>query len=306
MLQYTRCSDDRLPDVYQAFSAGFSDYVIPMQQSYDQFVQRIFGPEGNRPEHSFIAYDDQLPVGLALGGIREYEGVRTMRCGALCVSPDYRRRQVAQALFELHRGEALALGCQQLFLEVIVGNERAINFYCKVGYQSVYDLRYFTCTEPRRLLDRQQPSLQVETVSLAEIKATANPEVHVNWQNSLDYLAGVPGVACYGVRDDQRLLAYLCITPSGRLFQLWVTPRARRRGIASNLLAHAVLQLNLPKLSVGTPNNASLQGFLRQSGFSQDPLAQFEMYLPLARPTSASDDPVAEAQASVVDQDGSR
>ena len=50
-----------------------------------------------------------------------------MRCGTLAVHPNYRGVGVSQKLFELHK-EALQNECKQLFLEVIVGNDRAIRF----------------------------------------------------------------------------------------------------------------------------------------------------------------------------------
>jgi GNAT superfamily N-acetyltransferase len=97
-MRYERCSLSHLPDLYQAFRSGFADYIVSLDVPYEVFAGRWFQPAWNQLEHSFIAYDGASPIGMILGGIRQYEGLRTMRCGGLCVSPDYRRRGVAHAL----------------------------------------------------------------------------------------------------------------------------------------------------------------------------------------------------------------
>ncbi|HDR7489227.1 TPA: GNAT family N-acetyltransferase, partial [Bacillus pacificus] len=140
MIQYKRCSEVNIDLVYGAFRDGFSDYIIKMEVSKEDFIKRFFGAEGNSLEHSFLALDGDKPVGVILSGIKVYESIKTMRCGTLAVHPNYRGIGVSQKLFELHKEEAIQNECKQLFLEVIVGNDRAIRFYNKLGYEKVYDL----------------------------------------------------------------------------------------------------------------------------------------------------------------------
>lgn len=279
-MHYEKCTPAHMPDLYKAFSAGFSDYIIKLNVTYETFPAFFFRPAGNQIQHSFIAYDGSLPIGMMLGGIRDYEGIRTMRCGGLGVSPDYRRQQVAQALYELHRQEAIEHGCKQLFLEVIVGNDPAINFYEKLGFERIYDLRYFSHSQPEEIAAKANKEIKIESASPQQVRAAANPEIHVNWQNTFEYMAQ-DDVQYFGVAGERALLAYLCITKTGKIFQLWVRPDSRQQGVATALLAHAIMTLGLSKLSASTPNNASLEGFLRKRGFTQNSLSQYEMYLTL-------------------------
>ncbi|MDZ5610601.1 GNAT family N-acetyltransferase, partial [Bacillus pseudomycoides] len=129
MIHYKKCSEVNTDFVYEAFRDGFSDYMIKMEISKEDFIKRFFGSEGNKLEHSHLALDENKPIGVILGGIKDYESIKTMRCGALAVHLDFRGTGVSQKLFELHKEEAIKNGCQQLFLEVIVGNDRAIQFY---------------------------------------------------------------------------------------------------------------------------------------------------------------------------------
>lgn len=137
MVHYKTCTEADIDWMYEAFQVGFSDYIIKMDISKEDFIKRFLGIEGNRLEHSFIALNEHEPIGIIMGGIKDYEGIKTMRCGTLAIHPDFRGKGVSHKLFELHKEEAIQNGCQQLFLEVIVGNDRVIQFYNKLGYEKI-------------------------------------------------------------------------------------------------------------------------------------------------------------------------
>ena len=99
MFQYKKCSEVNIDLVYEAFKDGFSDYIIKMEISKEDFIQRFLGPEGNSLKHSFLALDDDKSVGVILGGIKDYENIKTMRCGTLAVHPNYRVVGVSQKFF---------------------------------------------------------------------------------------------------------------------------------------------------------------------------------------------------------------
>lgn len=68
-----------MDSIYEAFTDGFSDYIINVSLAKEEFVRRFFGPEGNTLENSIIAFDGHKPIGLNLGGIKIYEGIKTLR-----------------------------------------------------------------------------------------------------------------------------------------------------------------------------------------------------------------------------------
>ena len=88
MIQYKRADLVSAEVVFQAFTEGFSDYPIKMTMTLEQFDGRFFGPEGNSRAYSYVALDDAKPVGVILGGIRHWDGLKTLRCGTLCLHPD--------------------------------------------------------------------------------------------------------------------------------------------------------------------------------------------------------------------------
>ncbi|XZF74267.1 GNAT family N-acetyltransferase [Bacillus sp. AL-1R] len=279
-INYVRCNEVDIELAYQAFTIGFSDYIVKFNYSKEQFENLFFGPEGNRLEHSFVAIYENEAVGVILGGIKMYESIKTMRCGTLAISPDYRGLGVSQKLFELHKEEAEKNGCKQLFLEVIVGNDRAINFYKKLGYEKIYDLSYFSKSDLESLKQIQLTSnTEINKVEFTTFKETiTNWDYHINWQNDIDYLEKLSNFSYYLARVKDENIGALAVNENGRISFLMVDKVYRHRKIATSLLQSAASELNLNSLSSSIPNNNSLQGFLQKLEFKKEKIAQYEMY----------------------------
>lgn len=286
MIQYYRGTEQDMEVLFSAFQAGFIDYMIKFELSLEQFAAHFFGPEGNAREHSFVAMRGEEPMGLILGGMKQYEGVQTMRCGTLAVKPDLRGQGVSRELFRLHQEEAVQQGCRQLYLEVIVGNDRAISFYNKLGYQRRYDLNYYTLNAASGLeMPPLQEALQDSALTIGQldkeqfIEALQDREdFHLNWQNDLDYITWSDRSLFYGGRVNGRSVAAMAITPQGRISLLTVNEDYRNRGIARRLLAAAIRELALTRLQISFSSNDALQGFLQRLGFQKDSIQQYEMY----------------------------
>ncbi|MGG0177325.1 GNAT family N-acetyltransferase [Gottfriedia acidiceleris] len=279
-INYFRCSEVDVELAYQAFSIGFSDYIVKFNYSKEQFVNLFFGPEGNKPEHSFVAIYENEAVGVILGGIKMYETIKTMRCGTLAISPDYRGLGVSQKLFELHKEEAEKNGCKQLFLEVIVGNDRAINFYKKLGYEKIYDLSYFSKSDLTSLQQIQlESSTEINKVEFNNFKETITKwDYHINWQNDIDYLEKLTNFSYFLARVDNENVGALAVNENGRISVLIIDKVYRNRKIATTLLQFAASELNLKSFSTSIPNNNSLEGFFHKLEFKKEKIAQYEMY----------------------------
>lgn len=283
MINYKRCANVKIEDVFDAFSQGFSDYIIKLSIPKDIFKKRFFGVEGNNLQHSFIAYDDEKPVGVVLGGIKDYEGTKTIRCGTLAVIPDYRGKGISQGLMELHRSEAVNEGCKQMFLEVIVGNDRAINFYRKLGYEKIYDLFYYTLKDASILASKYNSSMEIKNIGIAGLRAIRERvrEVHINWQSDMEYIEMSEGQITLGAFIDNKLVGAVSVNRNTRINFIYVEYSFRNKGIGTGLLLKAAKELKLEKITAGIPSNASIHGFLRHLGFERDSLSQYEMYYTL-------------------------
>lgn len=280
LIQYLNCRDVSDSQIFEAFSKGFSDYFIKLELTEKIFVERFFGPEGNSRDYSFVAVENGTAVGVILGAVKHYEGNKTMRCGTLAIDPKYRGTGIAMKLFEFHKETAISQGCRQLFLEVLVENERAIKFYRNKGYEKVYDLSYFSLATPQAFWGSQVPGYEIKPVGLSELRHSFHQaaNVHINWQNDMNYIEKSSNLCCFGGYRGSDHVASICVNPQGKIHFLWVVPECRGQGVGRALLGEAQAEMNLSQLSTGFPNNHHLEGFFKRMGFSRNSVAQFEMY----------------------------
>lgn len=268
-----------LSDAYAAFSLGFSDYLLPVNITEQAFIAHFFGPEGNDAALSFLAYDGDTPAGLCLGGIRMYDGVKTMRCGTLCVAPDARALGVGRALLERHMAAAREAGCARLFLEVLTNNGRAIHFYQTAGYKRIHDLHYYSSPTPQPA--PEVPTVDLRTLGQEDWRAYRDSlgNIHVNWQNEpVCFEKAAPeALTVLGAYGYGELLGMAAATAQGKICFLYVEPEARRRGIARSLLAEAARRTGAAKLSLCFTDDTLPESFLFSCGFHADAVAQYEM-----------------------------
>lgn len=279
MITIKNCNEVSIEDIYSGFKYGYVDYPVPMTLPIDAFMSRFFGTEGNQLEDSFIAYDEEKPVGMIFGGIRKFDNVSTMRCGTLCVGPEYRGQKISNQLMDMHIEKAKEKGCKQLFLEVIKTNARAVNFYKKCGYYQVYDLKYYTF-KAEKLVNHHSSCCTTERVSLYEAAEFRNrlADIHINWQNETDYFSGNKEHVAFIARTGASEIGYIVMSKAGKIEQLYVYPDYRRKGIAASLVSSAANEQKAEKISACISCSSQYEGFLRKCGFDKEDIEQFEMY----------------------------
>jgi ribosomal protein S18 acetylase RimI-like enzyme len=282
MIVYKTCTDVSISQIFEAFSLGFSDYILPLSMEEAYFKSHFFGPEGNQLEYSYIALDENRPIGLILSGIRLFDGLKTMRCGALCVGAEYRGKGISQKLFEMHHTSAVSSCCSQLFLEVIRENHRALNFYKKLGYQESTILKYYSNTVASIPSSSKIITYKCRKLSFAMLKSFRdNLTCHINWQSDTPYYENSQTDLYLGIFEEEQPIGMLAMSPKGKINFLWVEPSHRLQGIGHFLLLQAIQLLNVEKFTATIPSNALLEGFFRKLNFQKEKVEQYEMYLPL-------------------------
>ncbi len=128
-----------------------------------------------------------------------------------------------------HEEVAKSLGCKQLFLEVIVGNDRAIAFYKKSGYEKVYDLTYRKLlVEEKGIKFKKNLFLynKVVETDIDQIKKLREQDLsHLPWQGSFPYIQDMK-CNCYVIKEENEIKAGLIMT-SEKVYYLWVHPKMR-------------------------------------------------------------------------------
>ncbi|SKC65999.1 GNAT family N-acetyltransferase [Maledivibacter halophilus] len=280
MYRIMKCSEVSDSQIFKAFTDGFSDYMIQVKMDEASFIDRFFGPEGNDRKLSYIAFREDKAVGVILGGIKIGENFKTLRCGGMAVIPMERGTGLAKRLMKLHEKAAIEIGCRQLFLEVINGNDRAIKFYKKMGYEKVYDLTYRTWElEGKNPLKMDKNSLQnkIELLTYDDIHALRKIDYsHLPWQGEFPYFKLVP-CHFYGIKDNEKIVAGVAAT-SNRVFYLWVHPEKRNKGYAKALLNKVIIDLKPDALRITYSNNSQIHTFANHYKMTSEPISQLEMY----------------------------
>ena len=280
MYSIVKCSEVSDKVIQEGFKAGFVDYIIQIEMDVKTFANHFFGVEGNEREYSFIAFKNNEPVGVILSGLRTDEPFKTLRCGAMSIKPEERGNGLAQDLMVKHEEVAKMLGCKQLFLEVIVGNDRAIAFYKKSGYEKVYDLTYRKLlVEEKGIKFKRDESVykQVVETDIEEIRKLRSLDLsHMPWQGSFPYIQDMK-CHCYGIKEENELKAGLIMTPE-KVYYLWVHPTMRLQGYGSALLLRGINDLEPKSLRMTYTNNSLVHTFANYIGMELDPISQFEMY----------------------------
>lgn len=275
MVEYKCCTEVDKKLIFQTFTDGFSDYIVKVDIPEDFFFSRFFGPEGNTLKYSFIAIKDGVGIGLVLGGIREFDNLKTMRCGTMCVISEYRGTGIAQELIRLHKKKAVEENCKQLFLEVVVGNDRAIKFYEKNNYIKIYNISYYL-TENLEWLENINTD-DIEEIDFNELKAFRESfkGLHINWQNEMEFIKQVD-LKHYGIKENERLIGAISMI-QGTIKFIGVEKEYRNKGIAKSLIK-AALSNEVGHVRFSFSNNSSLEGYCRKYNFIKENIEQYEMY----------------------------
>ena len=274
MINYRLLSDHDFDSLYICFLAAFSDYEVDMQMSREQFRQRIVR-DGVRMEMSAGAFDaNQQMIGFCINGVGTWQGTETAYDAGTGVVREYRGRGVGKELFAFLTPRLKDKGIKQYLLEVLTTNTPAASLYRKLGFMDTRRLAVF------------RPFTQIGNLSDASVRQIQQPDWNLyrsfwdgypSWQNSIDAVERIATdrmIAAAYVNDE--CVGYgIVFTPSANLMQLAVSPRHRRKGIGSAILAALEPPERLKINNIDEQLTNALE-FYKANGYKQV-LGQYEM-----------------------------
>ena len=273
MINYRLLSDDDFESLYDCFLAAFSDYEVDMQMSREQFRQRLVR-DGVRLEMSAGAFDAERMIGFCINGAGAWLGMETAYDAGTGVIREHRGRGVGKELFAFLTPRLKNQGIKQYLLEVLTTNTPAASLYKKLGFVNMRRLAVFRpFTRISNLRDTSVRRIQQPDWELYQSFWDGYP----SWQNSIDAVERIAGeraiVAAY-VNDECVGYGVLFVPPAS-LMQLAVSPRHRRRGIGSAILAALEPPERLNINNIDEDLTAAL-AFYEANGYKQV-LGQYEM-----------------------------
>ncbi|HZN06015.1 MAG TPA: GNAT family N-acetyltransferase [Pyrinomonadaceae bacterium] len=274
MINYRLLSDHDFESLYVCFLAAFSDYEVDMQMSREQFRQRIVR-DGVRMEMSAGAFDpNQQMIGFCINGVGTWQGTETAYDAGTGVVREYRGRGVGKELFAFLTPRLRDKGIKQYLLEVLKTNTPAASLYRKLGFMDTRQLAVFrSFTRIGNSSDASVRQIQQPDWNLYRSFWDGYP----SWQNSIDAVERIATdtMIAAAYLNDECVGYGIVFTPSANLMQLAVSPRHRRKGIGSAILAALEPPERLKINNIDEQLTNALE-FYKANGYKQV-LDQYEM-----------------------------
>ena len=274
MINYRLLSDHDFDSLYICFLAAFSDYEVDMQMSREQFRQRIVR-DGVRMEMSAGAFDaNQQMIGFCINGVGTWQGTETAYDAGTGVVREYRGRGVGKELFAFLTPRLKDKGIKQYLLEVLTTNTPAASLYRKLGFMDTRQLAVFrSFTRIGNSSDASVRQIQQPDWNLYRSFWDGYP----SWQNSIDAVERIATdtMIAAAYLNDECVGYGIVFTPSANLMQLAVSPRHRRKGIGSAILAAFEPPERLKINNIDEQLTNALE-FYKANGYKQV-LGQYEM-----------------------------
>lgn len=246
-----------ISDLYRAFMAGFSDYMIRFTMNETEFEAVFLVRDQNQPSRSIVSYVDGEPIGVLLSGVAHLESGWLTRCGGLAIAPGCRQLGIAQEL--MRHFDEQAKGTR--LLEVIQGNEQALRLYKRLGYQIIREILYYQS-------DLISSTATLKMIPITELFERYYPSATHRpiWQSD--------------VRTTQQQATLIQVTEGDRegalLFRADVLLDVFGRDEDAEWLLRAAAANGPIKLTL-TSDRPELIEAARALGFKQDAIVQFEM-----------------------------
>jgi len=283
-MEYRSLENESLEIIHQCFNEAFSDYLVPMHLSFEQF-QRTLIRNGVHQKFSLGLYDRNNLVGFILNGVGTWNNCSTVYDSGTGILKEYRGKKHSKKMFAVLKRNLLHHGFSQYLLEVIQTNTPALTLYCNQGFKIERELLCFTIE--KETLPKANLNFNVHFKKMSVLPwdvVTTFWNAPPSWQNSIHAVKRcVNQFERIGAYKDNTFVGYAIFDPqSGEIVHIAVRKNVRRKGIGSALLnrisaetegAHLRI-INVDKRDDETVN------FLKGNGFIND-VNQYEMVLHL-------------------------
>jgi ribosomal protein S18 acetylase RimI-like enzyme len=259
-----------------AFNLAFSTYVIPVQLSLPLLEEKLKA-ENVCLTFSMGAFEGSVLAGFALHGADSWPRPAELYNGGTGVIPAFRRQHLVQRMYAQFTPWFREQGVRRIILEVIASNEPARKAYAACGFRP---LRLFHCYKGTPVQRSVAADISIHPAPHPQWELLGEfADQQPSWPNSIATIQREgPHTATWVAYRKGEAVGFISIYKgSKRIRQLAVRRDARRHGIGSALLQHAVQALQGPFSIINiTDDNKGLQQFLLQAGFTHT-LSQYEM-----------------------------
>jgi len=119
----------------KTFNKAFNDYILPINLSHGQFVQKIIQKTNISFKYSVGCYSGRKLIGFIYNSINYYEGKKTAYNGGTGVIPEFRGNNLTEKMYASILPKLQKIDVEQCILEVISDNIPAIKVYENLGFK---------------------------------------------------------------------------------------------------------------------------------------------------------------------------
>jgi ribosomal protein S18 acetylase RimI-like enzyme len=272
-----------IPTLHKCFNEAFSDYAINFNIGLPEFKKKFIEKLQINMEFSCGAFKDEALVGFIFTAINKYQHKKTAYNGGTGVIPEFRGMQIPVTMYDYLFHKFKNNGVEQVVLEVITTNERAIKAYEKSGLEKN---QLFRCYKLQQTEIKEGKVDYSYPISLYFPKTANFKEYQTYWNMEPDFLDQSAHLE-KNLHNEKIIEAfvldnkagYVIFQPeSGRISQFAVKKEFRTKGVGTFLLKamqeHSILKsitvMNIPDTAKETNIFFVNRGFENQ-------INQFEM-----------------------------
>jgi ribosomal protein S18 acetylase RimI-like enzyme len=221
--------------VLDTFNDSFSDYLVPMKLTAEQFNTKLY-TENINWDYSIGVFLDETLVAFVLHFDDFEKGRKVLYNGGTGVIPSQRGNRWTQKMYEEFYPLFKEYGIEEVVLEVLAANEKAVKAYQKTGFETERIVKCFKGSVPKTLHRNEELNIQEIDTNWEDFKSFW--DVLPTWQNTPSVLDRMDSKKVLGAYLKEELVGYVIFNPvSKRLNQIAVHPQYRRKYIAETLLS---------------------------------------------------------------------
>ena len=273
-------SREFLRPLYTSFQEAWADQEPGLSLSFDLFVQRLTDKLNILEDVSLVSIQNEAVQGFVLHTMNSYRGKWCAYNGGTGVVPGARGNGLTKKLYEALIPILKTQNVEQVILEAVKKNKRAIHVYEDIGFEIAQGFR---CYAKRGYFHTEQKyDLRVKT--------SISPNYNSFWEMEPCFL-DQPQQLKYNIHNEMileslkedEITGYIIFQPRlGRISQIAVNPIYRGQGIGNFLVCEAFQRSATAHMTImNVPEaNVSFNTFLKNIGFINE-IDQYEMQLNL-------------------------
>jgi ribosomal protein S18 acetylase RimI-like enzyme len=272
-------------DIHRAFTDAFSGYAVETEISLVQFSEMIIIRSFN-PENSMGCFIDNQLVGFILCGIRVYGTEKQGHDIATGVLKEHQSKGIGKDMLAQLVDLLKVNSVNNFKLEVLEGNEAAINLYKDFGFKFIRKLECYEAEKEQLVFpERLRYQFNNDLSKFARLKTRSYQLFKPTWQNDLVTLGNFIDKHSYqAIERNGNIVCFGFINrENGRIPQIGVLPEWRNQGLEAILIGKLAKQTTSNRVSfINVEAGSYLSETLDNIGIQQT-ISQFEMQIELKK-----------------------